>query len=490
VVSGVGPRVLFLTPRSWAAHVQWDAMVARALAARGAHVSFLTCGGGRGACDRVHLYEGPPMPCRTCTSYTHQSLDAHGHSFTPLRPAGDIHDPAWPELDELDLAGLRATVRSNLPLGELVEIPVRWFLCNTDLERDPLARLTYRRFLRSAAGIVDELTTALERERPETVVMLNGLFLFEQLARELCGRAGIEVVTYERGYVKDTVFFSRATTASRYDTTALWAEARQHPLTATQDAALDDYLTARRTGDRSISDFWPAPRFEDAVPGFAVMFTNVSWDTAVQGRDRCFADFRTWIIDVIRWFEDRPEQRLVIRAHPAEVRSPKAESREPVVTIISDQISRLPDNVRVIAPEDPTSSYPLMEAADVALVYTSTAGLEAVLQGTPCITAASTQFGSKGFTLDPGDRTEYFDLLSGVLKEPAAHAPDIGLARRYAHFFFFEAALSSEAWMWEPIPGLARITDDPQVVAPGGDADLDAICRGILDGAPFLRPTS
>jgi len=142
VGGGEGPRITFLTPRSWAAHVQWEAMVARALAARGARVSMLTCGGGRGICDRVHVYEGPPMPCRSCTSYTHQSLESHGHAFSPLRGGTTSSDPAWPELDELDLAGLRAARWRDLPLGQLVEVPVRWDLCNTDLENDPLATLT------------------------------------------------------------------------------------------------------------------------------------------------------------------------------------------------------------------------------------------------------------------------------------------------------------------------------------------------------------
>jgi len=128
-----------------------------------------------------------------------------------------------------------------------------------------------------------------------------------------------------------------------------------------------------------------------------------------------------------------------------------------------------------------------MRAADVALVYTSTAGMESVLAGTPCITAATTQFGDKGFTLDPIDRAAYFQVLDDVLSDPESFPANVELARRYAHFFFFRAALVSERWMWEPTAGLARITDDPAVVQPGGDHGLDVICRGILDHSQFMR---
>ena len=43
-------------------------------------------------------------------------------------------------------------------------------------------------------------------------------------------KLGIDVVTYERGYVKGTVFFGRGQTASRYDTRELWADFRERPL--------------------------------------------------------------------------------------------------------------------------------------------------------------------------------------------------------------------------------------------------------------------
>jgi hypothetical protein len=393
----------------------------------------------------------------------------------------------WPELDELSLDELAAVEHDGFALGELVGVPVRWYLCNTALDDDPLAPATFRRFLRAGAAILDELSAALDRRRPDTVVMLNGLFLFEQLARAACARRSVDVVTYERGYVKGTVFFHRGVEASRYDTAAVWPAYRDVPLTPEQDAELDAYLAGRRTGQGMINSFWPAPRFDEPEPGFAVMFTNVTWDTAVQARDRCFTSPQEWIVETIRWFAERPGRRLVVRAHPAEIHSLNAESREPVVEVVARSFPSLPPNVRVIPPDDATSSYPLMEAAEVALVYTSTAGMEAAILGTPCITAGVTQFGGKGFTLDPPERASYFDTVERVLADPVASSPDVDIARRYAHFFFFTAALRSDGWMWEPISGLARITDDPRMLQPGADPSLDVISDGILYGRPFAR---
>src|SRR5437764_3346523 len=178
--------------------------------------------------------------------------------------------------------------------------------------------------------------------------MLNGMFLFEQVARALCEQRGVRVLTYERGYMKDTVFFHAYATASRYDTIELWPKFRGRPLTPAEDGELDEYLAARQVGGRAITDFWPNPEFREVAPGFTAMFTNVTWDTAAQDRERCFISPRDWIVSTIQWFSERPERRLVVRAHPAEVRSPAAWSREPVVDVVRSAFPVLPSNVSVI----------------------------------------------------------------------------------------------------------------------------------------------
>ena len=45
----------------------------------------MTCGGGLEICDRANTWEAPPMPCRSCTRYVEDSIDAHGFDRVPLR---------------------------------------------------------------------------------------------------------------------------------------------------------------------------------------------------------------------------------------------------------------------------------------------------------------------------------------------------------------------------------------------------------------------
>src|SRR5207248_10827115 len=95
-------RVAILSPRDWAAHVQWEGMIAQALRLRGADVTFITCGGGLEICDRANTWEAPPMPCASCSRYVADSLDAHGFAHDTIR-RGWVHDDpgTWPELDSI-----------------------------------------------------------------------------------------------------------------------------------------------------------------------------------------------------------------------------------------------------------------------------------------------------------------------------------------------------------------------------------------------------
>jgi len=476
-----GPRVLFLTPRDWAAHVQYESVMAHALARRGADVEFLTCGGGLAICDRANTYEAPPMPCRSCTHYVDRSLAAHGHRQSTLRSRWDDgSDDGWPELDALSRAELDAVVVDGVPLGRLVEIPVRWFLCAADVEEDPLAPVITRSFLRSARHIMRAAGQALGERRPDVVVLLNGLFLFESIVWELCRARGIEVVTYERAFVPETLVFSHGAPAGVYDFSDRYAEER-HPLASAEAAQLDAYLDQRRVGGAA-DQYWQPTETEWGTTGgrLVALFTNLTWDTAVLHRDLAFADIHEWLDAAVEYFRDRPADRLVIRVHPSEVHLPGKKTRDSLEDYLARRFPQLPSNVTVVSSSDPTSSYPLMEAADVGLVYTSTTGLELALRGTPVIVAGETHYRDKGFTIDVSDPDDFTAQLEKALADPRAARPDVDAAREYAHFFFFRAPVPASG-VREPVPGLARLElRDVRDLDPGRDPDVDRMCAEIL----------
>lgn len=493
MVDHSGRRVLMLIPRNWVEHVQYESMLAQALRLRGAEVSAMTCGGGLDLCDRANTFEAPPMPCRTCTRYTSSALDAHGIPWTAIRagweqPAVDpLRDGGWPDLDELSLGELFDVEADGLPLGKLVDVPVKWFLCSADLTHDPLALQITRGFLRSARRIARGIAHGLDHHRPDTVVLLSGLFLFEAIAWELCRARGIDVVSFERAFIRETLVFDREQPAGFYDFSAVWPRVRRN-LTPGEEVQLTEYLTSRRQG-QAFDQYWtPAETTVGNQPGrLALLLTNLTWDTAVIGRDRAFTDIRAWLDRAVQELAAMPEHRLVIRVHPSELHLPGKPTRDSLATYLHQRFPTLPPNIHVIPPEDSTSSYPYIDAADVGLVYTSTTGLELALAGTPVIVAAQTHYRGKGFTDDVSTPDEFAAVLRRSLADPTTMTTDVDEARRYAHFFFFRAPFDAP-FVSEPLPGLARLrTEDPAQLAPGAHAMLDRLCAGILDGTPFVQ---
>lgn len=483
-----GPSVLIVSPRDWAAHVQYEAVIGHALRLRGADVSFLTCGGGLEICDRANTYEAPPMPCTSCARYTGDAIGAHGFPLHTMRAGWERDDPGWADLDLVSVQDLRDVELDGLPLGHLVDIPLKWFLCAADIADDPLGAPTNRAFLRSARRIATGIAAVLDEVQPDQVLLLNGLFLFEGIAWALCKQRGIDVVTYERAFRKETLVFHRGVPAGFYDFSSDW-EAANRPLEPHEDAELDEYLAARRRGS-AFDQFWQfQERDVDRGTGrLASLYTNLTWDTAVIDRDVAFDDIQAWISAAIRAFEARPQHRLVIRVHPSEVALPGKITRDSLAAYVHRMFPELPPNVAVVEPDDFTSSYPLMDASDVGLVYTSTTGLELALSGTPVIVAGETHYRGKGFTTDVSSPDGFEAALDAALDDPASLPVDVDLARRYAHFFFFRAPIPAPGVV-EPLPGLARLTvEHLDELRPGRNAALDRICAGLLDGASFALP--
>lgn len=480
------PKVVILTPRSWASHVQQEAVIAHALALAGARVTTLTCGGGLEVCDRSNTHESPPMPCRTCVGYTDPAVRAHGIDSRPLFGRRPVQD-TWPELDGLSVDELLLVVDQDLPLGELIDIPVQWFLLSTRAD-EPLLGVTRRRFLRSARAIAAALKEHLDELEPDHLLMLNGGFLFESIAHAVAEQRGIDVVSYERGFRHGTLFFSRDRPAIDYDITETWERVKNATLEPHEESRLDELLDDRRAGQTHFIPLSPsgAPVVEPADDGTTfLLFTNLTWDSAVIHREIAFPDVRAWISAAIEAIGRRPQDRLIIRIHPAELKLPGKQTREPFAPLIQELHPSLPPNVTVLGPEDPSSSYALMDLADVGLVYTSTTGLEMALSGKPVVVAAKTHYRGRGFTVDVSDEADFDRVVGGLGEAPSACPPDVETARRYANAFFFKRLIP--AWFVdEPLPGLARLTlDSLESIAPGRDRAVDVIVDGVLRGGTF-----
>ena len=483
-----GQKILIWSMRDWSIHVQMETLLGQVLRAHGAEVVMGTCGGGLEICDRVNTWEGPPMPCRSCTKYVSNSLKSHGLTSERLAD-GWGNESFWPELDLLNLEELREVEWGGLPLGKLVDIPVKWFLMGESLSEDPLGTLTYRKFLRSARKIAASARSIIDTNQPEQVVLLNGLFLFESIIIEICRERNISFITYERALMLDTFVFKRNGIAGFYRVDEDWDHFSAIPLSPNERVELHEHFTARQTGGGVSDNYWgaisSASEYSSSGATRAVLFTNLVWDSAVIGQDLAFDSIVDWIVASVEEFDRRPSCELIIRVHPAEVKLSGRESRERMEDALRQRIPSLPDNIRLISPEDSVSSYELMESADFGLVYTSTTGLEMALRGKPVIVAGKTHYRDRGFTVDVNNRNEFVSAIESQVDPSTRFTPNVDLAERYAHLLFFKSAYS-DFGLTEPIRGLCKI-DPSRVIEATADPsnDLHKIITTIAARSDF-----
>lgn len=488
-----GPRVLVFTVRGWFVHAATDALLAAALRRRGARISALLCAGGVPQCDFKPASDPAvtaPL-CWRCTGFPSRLFETLGIPVTVLDDLVPAHRrrALGETVARMDRAALEQWSFHGLPLYRLCLPSIQRSLLRGDPGEGPAAERVVRGFLTATAVWTEAVAALLERDRPEVVLLTNGLFHAERILLEQARARGIRVVSTERGWPPQTLFLDLDQPAARFETGKYWESFRDRPLTDSQQRRLDAYLEARKGGAGGIEHLWPRMQTADRLGlepqrPMVAMFTNILWDTAIFERDVGFRGMFDWVTRAIRVAGRHPDLQLVIRIHPAEVRLPMAASRDRVMDRIAAAHPQLPANVRVVPPEDGTSSYAILHAARAVAVYTSTVGLEAALLGKRVLVAGAPHYRGCGFTRDvEGPESFEQDLLEAVRAGPLPPEA-VERARRYANLLLFE--------LMHPFPYLvdqprgARRLDLASLAEldPGRDAVLDRLCASILEGTP------
>jgi len=500
--NGVGPKVLVLSFRgAWLIHGAWEALIAESIRRRGGRPTLFVCSGGlpkalpdkNPACGISSCHEVQPISCGDCLQC---GVSMAGSLGLPLIRMDELVDPEtarelMSKVDGLDFDEVRNLEHYGIPIGQFVLNSTQWFLCVSDISSLPQGEAVFRAFAKSALVVAQAAPRLLERVAPDVVFTVNGLFFAERIISAEARRRRIRVVSYERGFEPDTLCFSDGI-AGHYDVTNLWEQVKHMPLAPAEEEKLDDYLAARRKGLRAPFNYWPTVtesekevlKLLDLDPArrTAVLFTNITWDSAAQDRERVFTSMYDWVVETIKLFESMPEAQLIVRIHPAEVRVPGWETQDPLLPRLRKSFPVMPRNVRVVPPESDLSSYTLMRLSRCGLAYTSTAGLEMATEGLPVVVAGEVHYAGKGFTLDPVSREAYSRVVTRALdtdRDPGVR----DYARRYSYAFFFQYFLPFPL-VSENAPDFIPTlkAEDPMVLDPGGDDTLDRVCAAILYG--------
>lgn len=487
----------------------YTSALAYALRLRGADPLIVSCDAWLDGCEVASIHRmtpsafirsGPRPLCEGCTA---QAQRIYGVIGLPVAPLSSLLSPvaaaaARQAADAIRWEDYLRFSYKGVELGPQVEASLaRFFYLNViDLTAGPNVeemRGVGERMVRGAVMMAEAVLELARRFDPEIFLIHYGAYLARGTATAVVNALGRRCVVWSRGYgVKETLYFGDRQNAHMEFATRSSGPWDDTDLSPEQEAILDGILGSRVVAH---ARFRRQPLREDEAAiaselrldmsrPVVALYTNVGFDTKLFYDTPEYPNVNDWIFDSIELFAGRREQ-LVIRVHPGELWLPEID-KEQTTGAIRERFPRLPENVRVVAPDDPMSSYALARLSDAAITYGSLIGLELAAGGVPVISCGRAPYGRKGFTYDVRSRDEYRAVVERLEDVVRPDPERVRRARRFAYYLYHVRNIPFAVWnhdlparRLEPWWRRFRSLSD---LRPGRDPNLDAICDQILHG--------
>lgn len=501
-------RILAFSPyAAWHAHSNFEKTFTRACQVRGAEVKHILCDGVFAECD-VSNSTGTPTGrtaevCRWCQGEAKVAIAEAGLAYDWLsryiEPQEQRAIVAWAQCLRPEEFG--DSTFDGFPIGGCVRTSIVSYFRTFPIRLDDWQTSNiFRGFLHGGAQTYVGLSRALDEWQPDALVLFNGRLSMTRVALTLAKQRGVRVLVHESPRTPGTVFVVEndhivsAAPARRF-----WQAWGQIPLKQAQLEKVAGWLVDRRYGQSGpgIFKFATSPRgAEDLKSKLGlrgrklVALFNSSTDESAGDPDidAAFPSQEDWIERVVQWIARRPQWDLVIRTHPClagQIGMSRAQSQ---IEWFNALKLRLPANAVVVLPEDPLSSYDLMDAADLGLSYGSTAGLEMFALGKPVVAVPGYSLyadaGLPGLVLT-GDPAALDDQMDRAMElQPSREFQRA--AFRYLYRYYFH--------MQMPFPLVSMIEqfesrvnyDSAEMLKAEADFALDRICGFLLEGRPVF----
>jgi hypothetical protein len=507
-----GPNILIATTvGGFAALSSLESLLAVALTLRGARVHTLLCDAALPACLRV---ENPTIPdpkviadygiqkrlcddCQRTGQYLFEPLGLQNHKLGDQINV-DERQLAKTIASEVPMAEIPSYQFNGISVGEHAYAGALRYFASGNLDSEPLGETVVRRYLEAAILTAVGLKHLLTKVRFQSSCFNHGIYCPQGVIGEVLRKAGTHVVNWNIAYRKKCFIFSHGDTYHHTlldEPTDVWESMEWN---SNLESQTQQYLRSRWQGSNDWIWFHEKPeeRFDkiatelelDRSKPIIGMLTNVMWDAQLHYRANAFPNMLSWVLDTIDFFAQKPDLQLVIRIHPAEIRG-TLPSRQPLLQEIRKVWSTLPQNVKLIPPESPVSTYAIMEHCDSVLIYGTKTGVELTSSGIPVIVAGEAWVRNKGITLDASTRDEYMAILASLPLGKRLDDATRERALKYACHFFFRRMIPVQfmepTGAWPPYkPSIESL----EQLMPGVDTGLDIICDGILKGSPFIYP--
>ncbi len=172
----------------------------------------------------------------------------------------------------------------------------------------------------------------------------------------------------------------------------------------------------------------------------AILFSHVLWDANLfYGKDLFEQGFEEWLIESIKVMVKNKNINWLIKIHQANkikffLEKTKDEYRENKA--IKENFGEIPENIKIIYPEDEINPYSLFKIIDYGITVRGTIGTELPCLGLPVLTAGTGRYSGRGFTIDSSQKSEYLEKLAHLEDFPKLKEEQIRLAILHTYILF------------------------------------------------------
>ena len=481
--------------------ISLHSIVGESLKLKGAQVDYLLCDKILPACTNAinfkinynkFIKEGPATMCNSCYDCGHSLFSDLDKNYLKLSNYISKHEiekiiKKTTNLSENEIRNFKI---DNINIGEHTLAGTLRFFGVGDLSIFENSIGVLRRYFASAMITKLAFERVLNQNKYDCVIVDHGLYVPQGILADVSNKFKIPTKVLWQGYKKNTLLLSDKIT---YHKSLINEDKRnwiEYDFNENKKKIIKNYLIERNYGksdwfvfnknpDNNINKF--KEKYEIKKENIVSIMTNVIWDAQLKFDQNIFTSQMDWIIKTIEYLKNKKNIKAFIRVHPAEIRG-DVPSNQKIKYEILKKFKILPKNIIIIEPDDNFSSYKLAEISNVIIVYATKLSFELPCFGSNVIVCGEAFGKNKGFTHDPQNQNEYFNLLNQIPFQDKIDDYKINLALKYAYHFFFRRSMEISSLMPDEnnYPPFKLRTEFTNNVINKKDKAIETICNSIL----------
>lgn len=482
-------------------------LLGMALRLKGANIDCLICDMVLPACTNsinAKIREtdfhnnGPELFCNSCYDCTHASLKNIDRNYLKLGEYINAEDfnIAQKLTNNLDFKKIIDFKKNKVNIGEHVLAGTLRFYGKGELEFNENQIRTLKKYFLSALLTQKAIEKILNNKKYDCVVVDHGLYVPQGIISEVARIKKISTKVIWQGHKENSLLISDKITFHKSLITETEQSWRNFNFDSDKENKIMEYISNRSKGESDWVRFNENPSFDlkNFKKKYGIknkiisLMPSVAWDARIKFEHNIFRNQFEWIFFTLEKLKHNKNLDIVIRVHPAEIRS-DVPSAQRVKDEVLKKYNFLPENVKIIDADDNFSSYKLAEFSEIVIVYSTKLSFEVpAYLGKNTIVCGEAFSKNKGFTLDPKTKDEYLSLLNKIEKIEKLSPNKIKLARQYAYHFFFRRCmkLNSLKKLENKYPPFELEKNFVENFLSGKDRGLDVACNAIINDKPAI----